>query len=462
MSGMPSSLNENTIVEGVIWKRMLIFFLPILFGNFFQQFYSVADAAIVGRALGSDALAAIDSTWSLFRIPTTFFIGVSAGATIQLSQAFGAKDGPRCSRLIHTAAAAALLFGLLLSAAVAIACPWLLRLIQVPEDIFAQSLTYSRVYSAGLFIILLFNIGCAVSRAIGDSKSPFYFLVISSLTNILLDLLFVLVFHWGVAGAAAATVLAQGLSAVLVIRALTRAEEPCRLSLREIRLDLKVFSEIFRTGFPVGLQSMLYPFANMLIQRGLNGFGTASIAAWAINGKLDFVLWLVIDSFAVACSTFVAQNYGAKKYRRARQSAAISLAMACGIVIGLSVLFYFFTETFGRLFLDDDAATIRLAAEMMRFIAPWYVTAVFGEVLASAARSTGKTFASMVITLSASCALRIVWILFIAPLKPSPFATLAAYPVSWVTCSAAFLIYCGIYAKKIDGQPLPSLGSPAD
>lgn len=432
--------DENRIVEGSLWKQLFLFFLPILFANFFQQFYSVVDAIVVGRVLGENALAAIDSTWSLFRIPTSFFVGVSTGATILLGQAFGAKDHVRFDKLIHTAAWAALVFGVLFSVVILFLCSWLLSLIKAPDDIFKEALIYSRFYSAGLFIVLIFNIVCAVLRAIGDSKRPFYFLVCSSLTNIVLDILFVIGFDWGIAGAAIATILSQALSAVLAIHTLMRAKGSCRLYLKKIRANKSVLSEVFRAGLPVGLQSMLYPVANTLIQRSLNSFGKGIIAAWAINGKLDFILWLVIDSFAASCSTFVAQNYGARKYQRVKQSICASLTMAGAIVIALSVLFYFYTGSFGRIFLDDNWDTIHLAEEIMRFIAPWYITAMFGEILAAGIRSKGKTFESMLITLISSCLVRVIWILFVAPLYPSPYITLAVFPVSWITCSLAFII----------------------
>lgn len=447
------TLRSDTIINGSIWKGILAFFLPILFSNFFQQFYSVVDAAIVGRVLGDGALAAIDSTWSLFRIPTTFFIGVASGATILLSQSFGAGRYRHCNALINTAVGAAAVFGVLLSAVTVVICPWLLQLIQIPDEIFSFALTYARFYSAGLFLVLLFNIGCAILRALGDSKRPFYYLVCSSLLNTVLDLIFVMGFDWGIAGAAVATVLSQGVSLVLVARALVRSKGSIRFRFQEMRFDRHVFRKILQTGFPVGLQSMLYPIANTLIQRSLNGFGTEIIAAWAINGKLDFVLWLVIDSFAISCSTFAAQNYGAQKYDRVRRSISVTLAMACVIVAALSAVFYYGTETFGRIFLDDSPSTIHLAEELMQFIAPWYITAMFGEVLAAAIRATGRTVMSMSITLLSSCAVRGVWIVFITPLAPGPYMTLAVFPVSWITCSLAFLVYYWLIRTKLDTPP---------
>lgn len=268
------------------------FFLPILAGNLFQQLYVTVDSVIIGQFAGKDALASIDAIYSLIKLPVNFFTGLSSGATIIISQYAGAGDRGKLSMAVHTAAAFAFTGGVILSVTGILLLPLCLRLLKVPDGIYLHTLSYGRIYFAGMAVSMTYNIGAGILRAVGDSKTPFYFLIAASAANVLLDLLFVGLFRWHTAGAAFATVLSQLLSAVLVIVALLRTHLPCRIVWKRLRFHRSALHEIIRLGLPLGVQSAMYPAANMMIQANINAFGINSIAAWAVCGKLDFLIWL--------------------------------------------------------------------------------------------------------------------------------------------------------------------------
>ena len=305
------------LTEGSIWRKIVIFALPILVGSLLQQLYTTVDAIIIGQFAGKNALAAIDAVYNLIKLPVNFFTGVSSGATIIISQYYGAKERERVSNASHTAILFAFSGGLLLSILGMLFAPFCLERLQVPDDIYQGALSYVRIYFAGMAVSMTYNIGAGIFRAVGNSKTPFYFLIAANITNVLLDVLFIAVFRWGVAGAALTTVLSQILSAFLVTIALVKTDLPCKIHLIKLRFHKAYLAEIISLGLPVGIQTTLYPLANMMIQSNINVFGTNSIAAWAVCGKLGFLIWLITDSLCTTISTFVAQNYGARKYERA-------------------------------------------------------------------------------------------------------------------------------------------------
>ena len=420
---------------------------PILIGNFFQQFYSIADALIVGRFVGKEAFAAIDATATLLRLPVGFFIGVANGATILVSQAYGARDAKWVSGLVHTAVASSLLFGLIFSALCYVTAPWLLGLMAVPADIFDTALIYDEILFAGMVLPLIFNIGCGILRAVGDSRRPFCYLVFACLTNIALDLLFVIGLGWGAAGAAVATVVAQGLSALLVIVALCRYQDVCRLTLRAMRINRRYLLSILRTGLPIGLQGSTYYLANVLIHARINMFGTGVIAAVAVFNKLDLLVWILVEAMTISVSTFVGQNYGAHQLSRVRRSVDLCISTGLLITAALSVALYFSGEALS-LCLVDDAETARLAGEIMRFMAPWYFTAVWAEILPGAIRATGETLAPTLLTMISPFTLRILWILLVAPFFPSIYWVLVVFPLSWGVTAALFVVYYHRYKRR--------------
>lgn len=437
------------LTTGPIWKKLLLYFFPILASSVFQQLYTVVDAMILGRFAGKAGLAAIDSVASLLKFPINFSLGFSAGAAILVSQFFGAKDGPSLSKTVHSGLVLGLIGGALLSLAGVLLAPISLRMLSVPEEIFDLTLSYLRIYFGGMALSLLFNLGAGILRAMGNSKTPFYALLAAGSCNILLDLLFVAGFNMNAAGAALATVLSQGVSAGLILRALLKAKGPERIEPRRLKITPSVLRLIVGVGLPIGLQSALFPVANMIVQSGINRTGTDNIAAWALCGKLDFLIWMISDSLGSAVSTFVAQNHGAKRPRRAQRGVQLGLALTAGLILLVSALLYWGSEALGGLFMPaEDQGIVSLAAKIMRMIAPFYVLYALGEVLSGAIRGTGNSFQPMIITLLSTCAVRVFWMLLIVPVHSAFFTILACYPVSWAITALAFMLYCIRCQKK--------------
>jgi putative MATE family efflux protein len=438
---------QYDLTEGNIWKKLILFFLPILGGSLFQQLYTTVDAVIIGQFAGKDALASIDAIYNLTKLPVNFFVGLSTGATIIISQYLGAKDGEKLSMAVHTAVAFAFSGGLILSIAgilLASACLYLLR---VPGEIYNYTLSYARIYFAGMAVSMTYNIGAGILRAVGNSKTPFYFLIAANTANVILDLLFIGFFRWHTAGAAFATVLSQLFSAILVITALLKTDLPCRITWKKIHFHKLIVQRIFSLGLPVGTQSSLYPISNMMIQSNINSFGTNAIAAWAVCGKLDFLIWLIVGSFGSAISTFVAQNCGARLYNRAKNGVLICVGMSLACVCAISAVLYFACGPLGRLFIRDNEV-IKLSIYLMRFLAPLYFLYIGGEVLSGAIRGMGETFKPMILTLLGTCACRVVWVLFAVPLQPTLKMVIWSYPVSWIVTSLSFIVFYQVHKSK--------------
>lgn len=441
---------ELDLTEGTIWKTLIIFTLPILAGNFFQHLYAAADAVIVGKFTGKEGLAAIDSVSSLLKLPISLFSGLSAGATIIISQLFGAKKSNELFAAIHTSIGLTLIAGICLSIIGVLISPLLLFMMGVPDDIFQMTLTYVRVYFAGMGVSLFYNIGSGILRAMGNSKTPFYALIVASLLNVILDLIFIAVFNWGIGGAAAATVISQLISAAIILFALTDKDSYCPLHLSKIKIERLSAITIARLGLPIGIQSAFFPIANMIIQATVNGTGTANIAAWALCGKLDLLIWILLEAMTTSVATFVAQNYGAKKYERITAVVRAGLIMSAAMVGSICVILYFWNVPLGKLFINSkDYGILTISEKLMRILIPFYVVFIFTEVFSAAINATGETFTPMLITLLGVCASRLVWIFFFVPLNPVIEMIVLAFPISWTLTSIIFTIYYFIYKKKL-------------
>ena len=450
------------LTNGPVWRQLMLFFLPILAGSLLQQLYVTVDAVIIGQFAGKTGLAAIDSVNTLLRLPTNFFVGLSTGATIIISHLFGAKKEAALSSSIHTAVAFALLGGLILSGVGLLTASFWVHQLDVPQDISGLALAYVRIHFSGFALSMLYNISAGILRAIGDSRTPFLILILSSTLNVVLDLLFVGKMGLSVAGAALATVIAQGFSALLVLHALSRLNAPYRFRLKKLRLERSRVYSFMTIGLPIALQSSLYPIANMLIQSRINSTGTDNIAAWALCGKMDFLIWLVTDSLAAAISTFVAQNEGAGLHQRARHGTRTALWMTLSFVALQSTILYLWNQPFASLFIDAaDADILPLAGRMMRFLSPLYVFYVFGEIYSGAIRGSGETFHPMLITMLTTCATRILWILVVVPRYDSIYVILSSFPISWVLTSVAFAVYYHRFSRKrLSASPSFVEGSP--
>ena len=458
---MEQAVKENSITQGVIWKQLLIFFFPILIGTFFQQLYNTVDTIVVGQYVGTNALAAVGTTGTLINLLVGFFVGVSSGATVIISQFFGAGDGKNVSKAVHTSIALALAGGLVIMVLGLLTARPSLVLLGVPEEILGDALTYMNVYYCGIIASMIYNVGTGVLRAIGDSRMPLYVLIVCCLVNIVLDLLFVLGFHWDVFGVAIATVLSQVVSAVLIMARLMLTRESYRVELKRIRFDKSILKNVIRIGLPAGMQSVLYSVSNLVVQASINSFGTDAIASWAAIGKIDGFIWMVMSAFGIAITTFVGQNFGAMKYDRVKKSIRVCLGMSLGTTIVLSILLLTFMEPLLRFFTGDETV-IEIGQNFFWVLAPSYFTYVFIEILSGAIRGAGESFQPMLITCFGVCGLRILWLALVGlvPAMHSMQMVAMNYPITWVIAAVVFIIY---YLRmnwlrrciRRSGQPMP-------
>ena len=441
MKQKASRMQENGITEGVIWKQLLLFFFPILLGTFFQQLYNTVDAIVVGNYVGKEALAAVGgATGNLINLIVGFFVGLSSGATVIIAQYFGARDENNVSRTVHTAMAMAMAMGLFLTVFGLIFSPALLRLMDTPEDVMDHATTYIRIYFIGMIPSLVYNVGSGILRAIGDSKRPLYFLIIACLTNIVLDVLFVVGFRMNVAGAAWATILSQAVSAVLVVIVLMRSRESYRLVPRQLRFHGDLLRQIIRIGLPAGLQSVMYSLSNVVIQVCINGFGTDMMAAYTAWGKLDGLMWMVINAFGVSITTFVGQNFGAGKLDRMRTSVRVGLGMATAAVLVISGALLVLGEPLMRMFTQEESV-LELGLQICHFLAPCLVTYVCIEIFSGAVRGAGDALIPTIITLCGVCLLRVIWLVTLVPVRHEITTVLVSYPISWTLTSILFVVY---------------------
>jgi putative MATE family efflux protein len=438
----------SSITEGVIWKQILIFFFPLLLGNFFQQLYNTADAVVVGRFVGKEALSAVGgATGTLINLLVGFFVGVSTGATVTISQYYGAKNKEEVSKAVHTSIALAILAGVIMMMIGFFGAPAALRRMGTPEEIIPDALTYIRIYFAGMIANLIYNLGAGILRAIGDSKRPLYYLIVSCLVNIILDVLFVTQFHWGVMGVALATVISQICSAILVCLTLIRTQDCYKLELKKIHLNKWILYRIIRIGLPIGLQSTMYSFSNIIIQSSVNRFGTDTIAAWTAFGKIDGIFWMTLSSFGIAVTTFVGQNIGAGKFDRVKKGIRICFLMAVSVTVIMSITLYTGGNIFYRVF-TKDPSVIKIGLVMIHYIVPALITYVPIEILSGSLRGMGSAFIPMLITSLGVCLLRIVWIFTTLPIWPNIRTVILSYPISWTTTSILFILYFIYFMKK--------------
>lgn len=444
---MEKKMEVNQITEGVIWKQLLIFFFPILFGTFFQQLYNTIDAVIVGKYVGKEALAAVGgTTGTLINLLVGFFVGLSSGASVIISQYYGAKNEEKVREAVHTAMAFSITGGIILMILGMIGAPIALEAMGTPEDIMNYAVVYIRIYFAGIIGNLIYNMGAGILRAIGDSKRPLYFLMTSCVVNIVLDIVFVVIFRMNVAGAALATILSQLISAVLVIVVLMRSKDVYQLILPKIRLHLEMVKRIIQIGFPAGLQSAMYSISNIIIQSSVNALGTDTIAAWTAYSKIDAIFWMIIGAFGISITTFVGQNHGAGKKERVEKGIKVCMKMTLVTSIIISVILYVFGGYIYQLF-TDDAAVMEKGVEILHFMVPFFITYICIEILSGALRGVSDCWIPMLITCLGVCVVRVLWILFAVPHNMTMKMVLVSYPLTWILTSVSFVIYYRFFSK---------------
>ena len=427
--------------QGVIWKQLLAFFFPLLLGTFFQQLYNTVDTVVVGRFVGTTALAAVGSTSVIANLTVGIFTGLSSGAVVAIAQRYGARMDMEVYRSVHTAMLLSVVVGAFFTVVGYLLTPWALRAMDTTEEALPGAILYLRIYFLGMIPNVIYNMGTGVLRAVGDSRRPLFFLIAASLCNIVLDLVLVLVFHMGVLGVAIATVFSQVLSAVLVVLSLTAAAgETYHLSLRQLAFHAQPLKSIMVIGVPTALQSVMYSFSNIVIQASINSFGTDAVAAWTAYGKMDVLFWMTLTAMSQALTTFTGQNYGAGKYDRLRQGVRVSTAMTAGFTLVISIAMVLLARPILLIF-TSDPDVLEIGVTMVQFLAPCYITYILVELLPGAIRGAGKSMVPMLISVFGVCALRLLWLFTAVPAHHTIETVEMSYPITWVITSLSLLIY---------------------
>lgn len=433
------------ITDGVIWKQLLSYFFPILLGTFFQQMYNTVDTIVVGRFVGTQALAAVGATSPLISLVTGFFVGLSTGATVLLSQYFGAGDKAGVSKALHNGMALALLMGAAITVLGFSAGQQLLRWMNTPESCLSDGTLYARIYFTGAISSMVYNMGAGILRAMGDSKRPTIFLLITCVLNIVGDLFFVLVLDMGIAGVAVATVLSQTVSALLVLVTLAKLPEEMAFRPRRLALNGRLLGRILAVGIPAGLQMTTFDLAGTLIQSGVNSFGEVTVAAWTAYCKTDFLTWMISGAFGVSITTFVGQNFGAGKFDRIRKAVWVCMGMSVALVGLLSVVELTFREWILGIY-TTDSEVIRMGAYLMLWTVPFNFLFMPVEIFAGTMRGTGYSVVPMVIMCVCVCAYRVLWVLTVVAKFHFIEMLAVCYPISWVLAGGV------LYAAYLRGN----------
>ena len=429
------------MTEGVIWKQILAFSLPLLVGNLFQQLYNTVDSIVVGNYVSSQALAAVGTSNSLINLIIGMFLGISVGAGVIISQYYGAKNHRKLSWAVHTCSALSIIGGLGMIVLGVWLSPIILVWMNTPADVLADSTTYLRIYFCGSLFNIVYNMGSGILRAVGDSKRPLYYLIASSLTNVVLDLLFVLAFHWDVAGVAIATIISQGVSAVLVMWNLMRTKEPYRVEIKNIRIDKRMMKRVLMVGIPSGIQQSIISLSNVIVQSNINVYGSAAMAGFGSYSKVEGFIMLPLQTTCMSATTFTGQNIGAKKYDRVKKGIIQGMIMSAIYTVAVSLVLYFFGGEVLKIF-SSEPDVIRFGQEAIGIIVPFYLTMTVHQIIMGTLRGAGKTFVTMLIGVGNMCILRMIYINCLVPFFPSFHAVVLCYPITWITTMLMDVLYC--------------------
>ena len=431
---------QLSLTQGSIWKGILLFALPVLLGNLFQQFYNAFDSWCVGNYIGEEALAAVGSSGSLIFMMVSFFNGLSMGAGVVIARHYGARDYEAMRKAIHTAIAFGLVTGIALTIAGVAFTPTILRWMGTPEEVLPQSISYFRYYFCGAVFTVMYNIFVGILHAVGDSKHPLYYLMISTMVNIALDMLFVAVLGLGVGAAAVATTIAQGISALLCCIHLVRVDAPYRVVLKQIRFDQKSLVDIVRYGLPSGVQNSVIALANVFVQSNINSFGKAAMAGCGSYSKLEGFAFLPVTCFTQALSTFVGQNLGAHRHERVKKGVVFGILCSCIMAELIGVLSYLFAPQLISFFSSSPEA-IAFGTQHMQTICLFYCLLAFSHCIAGILRGAGKATVPMFTMLACWCLFRVSYITVAVKLVNKLTTVSWAYPITWTLSSIIFLIY---------------------
>ena len=428
------------MTSGSIWKRMTFFALPLMLGNLFQQMYNTVDSLIVGNFLGSSALAAVSSSGSLIFMLIGFLSGISSGAGVIVARFFGAQDQENLHRTVHTTVAFGLVAGLVMTAAGMIFSPQILTWMDTPESVMENSVAYLQIYFSGSLGFVMYNIFVGILQAVGDSRHPLYYLIVSSVINLVLDVLFIEAFHTGVGGAALATVISQAVSALLCLIQLMRTKENYRLQLKKIRFDRKILGQIIRIGLPSGVQNSIIAFANVIVQSYINTFGEMAMAGYGAYSKVEGFGFLPINSFTMALTTFVGQNLGAKQFDRTRKGTRFGVLVTIILAELIGILVFIFAPVLIAAF-DSTPEVIQFGIEKARTAALFYCLLAYSHSIAAVLRGAGKAMIPMIIMMVFWCAVRVTFLAITIPLTGSIQMVYWVYPLTWSLSSLVFFFY---------------------
>lgn len=442
---------QTLMTEGSIWKSILLFSIPLILGNLFQQLYNTVDSIIVGNFIGSNALAAVGAGSSVINLLIGFCVGASAGAGVVISQYYGAQNEEGVRKSVHTTLAIAIAAGAVVSVVGVLAAPAILRLMGTPAEVLNDATLYLQVFFAGQIFSVIYNLSAGILNAVGNSKRSLVYLIVAAVSNIILDLFFVVVLKMGVVGVALATDISQLISCILIIGFLVKSNDMYKVRLKDIRFYDRLFTKIIKIGLPTGIQNIVIALSNVIIQSSINSFGTIVMAGFTSYVKVDGFNFLPVMSFSMAATTFTGQNIGAGKYDRVKKGMKVSLMMGMGYTLVTGCLLLMFAPQIMGIF-TSSAEVVAKGTYMMRFFCPFYSILAFIHIMAGTIRGTGNTLQPMLIILFSLCVFRIIWIATVLPMIGELYGLIMVYPLSF--CVGAILMV--IYAKK--GKWMPKEG----
>ena len=431
---------STDLIHGHIAKSIFWFSVPLLIGNLFQQLYNTVDAYVVGNFVSKEALAAVGASSPIINMLIGFFMGLATGAGVIIAQYFGAGDNGRLKKAVHSSAALTLVMSLLLTVIGIIGTNPMLHAIGIPADVFHDSSTYLMIYFAGISFNLIYNMGSGILRAMGDSKRPLYFLIIACIINIILDFLFVKYLHMGVAGAGYATLIAQAISAILVVIVLIRSEGPHQLFWKQIRFHFPILKKIIMVGLPTGIQQSIVSLSNVIVQSYVNAFGSSVVAGYSATIRIDGFVNLPLQSFNMAVTTFVGQNIGAKQYERVKKGSRIALWMTMAVIATMAISLFFFGESFIAIF-NIEPDVIQAGRTMQLAFVPFYIMLPVVQIYNGVLRGAGKSSVPMYIMVFNFVILRQIYLAIVTQMTSDVYFVFMGWPVTWVTCAIMFIIY---------------------
>lgn len=442
---------KGLMIDGVIWKQIFLFSIPLLLGNLFQQLYNAVDSIIVGNYIGSQALAAVGSSAPVINLLISFFMGLSIGAGIIISRYYGARNIDGLQEAVHTSLAITFIAGIAMTFIGVLLSPYILQWVGTPDDVMSSSVLYLRIYFLGILSVMTYNMGSGILRAVGDSKNPLYFLIVSSIINVVLDYVFVVYFHMGVAGVGWATLIAQTVSALLTLALLIRTKAEYRVNFRHIRLHKHMVYEIIRLGLPSAVQNAIVSFSNVIVQSNINAFGSLAMAGCGSYTKIDGFAILPVMSYSMALTTFTGQNIGAQKYDRVKKVAKTGMIMSILTTICITILLLLLGPNVLAIF-SQDQRVIEYGLYMMHVLAPGYIFLAISHALSGIIRGAGVTTIPMVVMVCCWCGLRMAWILISVPLFHDIGVVFLGWPITWIASALWLFLYYkkGNWLKKYE------------